>query len=104
MSIAQSGQQAAPGTATPADFFTSMSAKPADALLALIGAFRGDTRAGKIDVGVGVYRDREGRTPKFIYTIPTFHNPGGVTMALERRKRLVEIARERELLVLEDNP
>ena len=48
--------------------------------------------------------DREGRTPKFIYTIPTFHNPGGVTMALERRRRLVEIARERELLVLEDNP
>jgi 2-aminoadipate transaminase len=48
--------------------------------------------------------DREGITPKFIYTIPTFQNPAGVTMSLERRKRLVEIARERELLVLEDNP
>jgi len=46
----------------------------------------------------------EGRRPKFIYTIPTFHNPGGVTMSLPRRKRLVEVARERELLVLEDNP
>jgi 2-aminoadipate transaminase len=46
----------------------------------------------------------EGRTPKFIYTIPTFHNPGGVTMSLPRRKRLVEVARERELLILEDNP
>lgn len=42
--------------------------------------------------------------PKFIYTIPNFQNPAGVTMSLERRKRLVEIARERELLVLEDNP
>jgi 2-aminoadipate transaminase len=48
--------------------------------------------------------DRDGRTPKFIYTIPTFQNPAGVTMSLDRRRRLVEIARERELLVLEDNP
>ncbi|HEV7918626.1 MAG TPA: PLP-dependent aminotransferase family protein [Solirubrobacterales bacterium] len=48
--------------------------------------------------------DREGILPKFIYTIPTFQNPAGVTMSLERRKRLVEIAQERELLVLEDNP
>ena len=47
---------------------------------------------------------REGRTPKFVYTVPTFHNPGGVTMARDRRERLVAIARERELLVLEDNP
>jgi 2-aminoadipate transaminase len=46
----------------------------------------------------------ESRRPKFIYTIPNFQNPGGVTMSLERRRRLVEIARERELLVLEDNP
>jgi 2-aminoadipate transaminase len=48
--------------------------------------------------------DREGRTPKFIYTIPTFQNPGGVTMSLPRRRRLVEVAHQRELLVLEDNP
>lgn len=48
--------------------------------------------------------EREGRTPKFIYTIPTFQNPGGVTMSLPRRQRLVRIAHERELLVLEDNP
>ena len=46
----------------------------------------------------------DGRTPKFIYTVPTFQNPAGVTMALERRRRLVRIAAERELLVLEDNP
>jgi 2-aminoadipate transaminase len=46
----------------------------------------------------------EGRRPKFIYTIPNFQNPGGVTMSLERRRRLVELARERELLILEDNP
>jgi 2-aminoadipate transaminase len=44
------------------------------------------------------------RRPKFIYTIPTFQNPAGVTMSLPRRQRLVQVARERELLVLEDNP
>jgi 2-aminoadipate transaminase len=46
----------------------------------------------------------EGRRPKFIYTIPTFQNPAGVTMSLGRRRRLVEVARQQELLVLEDNP
>jgi 2-aminoadipate transaminase len=45
-----------------------------------------------------------GKRPKFIYTVPTFHNPGGVTMSLPRRKRLVEVAREHELLIVEDNP
>ena len=48
--------------------------------------------------------ESEGRRPKFVYTVPSFQNPGGVTMSLPRRKRLVEVARERELLVLEDNP
>ena len=48
--------------------------------------------------------DRDGRRPKFIYTIPTFQNPAGVTMSLPRRRRLVELAHERELLVLEDSP
>ena len=46
----------------------------------------------------------EGRRPKFVYTVPTFQNPAGVTMSAERRLRLVEVARERELLVVEDNP
>jgi 2-aminoadipate transaminase len=46
----------------------------------------------------------DGRRPKFIYSVPTFQNPAGVTMSAPRRHRLVEIARERELLVVEDNP
>src|SRR5919107_1572175 len=48
--------------------------------------------------------EREGRRPKFVYTVPSFQNPAGVTMSLERRRQLVDIARRRELLVLEDNP
>jgi 2-aminoadipate transaminase len=46
----------------------------------------------------------EGRRPKFIYSVPSFQNPAGVTLSAERRRRLVELAREHELLVLEDNP
>jgi 2-aminoadipate transaminase len=48
--------------------------------------------------------DLEGRRPKFIYTVPSFQNPAGVTMSAPRRRRLVEVAHERELLILEDNP
>lgn len=47
---------------------------------------------------------REGITPKYLYTIPTFQNPGGCTTTLERRIRLVELAAERDLVILEDNP
>src|SRR4051794_24328015 len=46
----------------------------------------------------------EGRRPKFIYSVPTFQNPAGVTLSAERRQRLVELAREREVLLVEDNP
>ncbi len=46
----------------------------------------------------------EGRRPKFVYSVPTFQNPAGVTMSLPRRQQLVELARARELLVVEDNP
>ncbi len=48
--------------------------------------------------------DREGRRPKFVYTVPSFQNPAGVTLSLARRQRLVELARQRELLLVEDNP
>jgi DNA-binding transcriptional MocR family regulator len=61
---------------------------------------------------VGVPMDEDGLVPDelpdgefaFLYTIPTFQNPSGRTLTLERRRRLVELARERGLLVLEDDP
>src|SRR5512133_720263 len=45
-----------------------------------------------------------GPKPAFLYTIPTFQNPSGRTLSTERRERLVQLARERDLLVLEDDP
>lgn len=41
---------------------------------------------------------------KFIYVIPEFHNPTGKTMTLERRREIINIAREFELPILEDQP
>jgi 2-aminoadipate transaminase len=42
--------------------------------------------------------------PAFLYTIPTFQNPAGVTLSRERRVRLAEIADARSLRILEDDP
>lgn len=41
---------------------------------------------------------------RFIYTIPTFQNPSGITMSLEKRKKLYELAKKYNVLILEDNP
>ena len=45
-----------------------------------------------------------GRAPKFIYNVPDFHNPTGVTMPFERRRALVELARRYGVLLVEDSP
>jgi DNA-binding transcriptional MocR family regulator len=47
---------------------------------------------------------RRGSKPAFLYTIPTFQNPSGRTLSVERRRALVELVREHDLLVLEDDP
>ncbi|MDX1658999.1 MAG: PLP-dependent aminotransferase family protein [Nitriliruptorales bacterium] len=48
--------------------------------------------------------ERDGATTKFVYTIPNHQNPAGVSMSVERRHQLAEIAERRDLVVLEDNP
>jgi DNA-binding transcriptional MocR family regulator len=45
-----------------------------------------------------------GRRAKFLYTIPSFHNPAGVTMPPPRRQEIAEICRRNDLLIVEDNP
>jgi 2-aminoadipate transaminase len=47
---------------------------------------------------------REGRRPKYLYTIPNHQNPGGVSLSVERRQRLAELAEQHDVMVLEDNP
>ena len=64
---------------------------------------------------VGVEKDEEleavvramcmsGKKPKFIYAIPDFHNPSGLTMNVEQRQYLVKVARKYDLLIVEDSP
>ena len=45
-----------------------------------------------------------GRRAKFLYTVPNFHNPAGVTLAAGRRHRILQICQRAGLLVVEDNP
>ncbi|HOV13825.1 MAG TPA: PLP-dependent aminotransferase family protein [Spirochaetota bacterium] len=46
----------------------------------------------------------QGKKVKFFYTIPTFQNPAGITMSYEKRKKVYEISKKHDLLILEDDP
>lgn len=46
----------------------------------------------------------EGRTPKLLYTVPSFQNPTGTVLPRERRLRMLELAEEFDFLIVEDNP
>ncbi|GAB3925554.1 aspartate aminotransferase [Microlunatus endophyticus] len=48
--------------------------------------------------------ERAGRAPKAIYVIPTFQNPAGTTMSLERRLRLIGLARRWNSMIIDDDP
>jgi 2-aminoadipate transaminase len=45
-----------------------------------------------------------GIKPRLLYVLPNFHNPAGTTLSLERRIRLAEVAREHDLVIVEDDP
>jgi 2-aminoadipate transaminase len=47
---------------------------------------------------------RRGRQPKIVYVLPNFHNPAGVTMPEKNRKKLIDLASDFDLIVLEDDP
>jgi len=47
---------------------------------------------------------KEGKKPRFIYIIPDFQNPSGLTMGLERRKQLIDVAERYDVLIIEDSP
>lgn len=47
---------------------------------------------------------KENENVKFIYTIPNFQNPSGVTMSVEKRKKVYKLAQKYNVLIMEDNP
>src|SRR5690606_35833538 len=77
---------------------------------AVISSYEGEILEAPCDAEGMIVEDlprlveQAGREPKLIYTIPTFQNPGGTTMSLERRRRLIELADEWGALILEDDP
>jgi DNA-binding transcriptional MocR family regulator len=79
--------------------------------LATIQCFRlygAEVIAAPIDAD-GVQTDRleqliQEHKPKFVYLIPTFGNPSGATLSLERRKKVLELAVQYQTLVVEDDP
>ena len=48
--------------------------------------------------------EKAGKKIKLLYTIPSYHNPGGITQTPERRQQVLEVARKHQLAVLEDDP
>lgn len=80
-----------------------------------IGALNSFRALGATPVGVPLNDDgidteildktlAETPNAKFIYVIPTFHNPAGITSTLENRKKVYEIAKKYGVMILEDNP
>jgi 2-aminoadipate transaminase len=59
-----------------------------------------DRLAAEIDA----LREQGKDLPKFIYDVPEFHNPTGITMSRERREQLIDLAEDHEIMILEDDP
>ena len=57
-----------------------------------------------MDIDVLEEKLENGLNPKYLYTIPTFQNPTGVTMNKERRKKLLDLSKEHDFLIMEDGP
>jgi 2-aminoadipate transaminase len=62
-----------------------------------------DDEGLQVDV-LAALLDRLPKRPKFLYTMPTYQNPMGVSMSTARRRALVDLARERRLVIIEDDP
>lgn len=60
-----------------------------------------DEQGMRVDVLEALIKEHK---PKLIYTIPTFHNPTGITMTVERRRKLGELAAKHGIPLIEDNP
>jgi 2-aminoadipate transaminase len=65
-----------------------------------------DDEGMKVDLLGGKLEElhSSGQMPKFIYTVPDFQNPAGVTMSTERRKKLLELCYQYDLPLVEDTP
>ncbi|MCL2136548.1 MAG: PLP-dependent aminotransferase family protein [Coriobacteriia bacterium] len=63
-----------------------------------------DDQGLRTDLLAAELAKRGKRCAKFLYTVPNYNNPAGVTMSYERRQHLLELANEYEILIVEDDP
>ncbi len=99
------------------DLTTRVFISPGDTIVCGLPSYLGALQSfwGYQAKPVGVTKDEElevvvkalistGKKPKFIYAIPDFQNPSGITMTLEQREMVLDVARRYDLLVVEDSP
>ena len=106
------------GSSQGIELFTKVMIDPGDVILCEAPTFLGALQTfhsyeAKV---VGIPMDDDGVNlqaledamkaykPKFFYTIPTFQNPSGCTMSLDKRKRVAQLAETYDTLILEDDP
>ena len=111
------------GSQQAVDIITELFTDPGDVILAeaptyvgslsIFATYQADVEQVEIDADGVVPEaleatmqrlEREGRTIKFFYCLPNFHNPAGVTLSEERRPQVIEICRRHHVLIVEDNP
>ena len=99
------------------DLISRIFINPGDTVLCGLPSYMGALQAIWSYQGrpVGIRHDEEaeavvsalcsvGQKPKFIYAIPDFQNPTGVTMDLKRRQEIIDVARRHDLIIIEDSP
>lgn len=99
------------------DMVTNLLINPGDTILCGLPSYLGALQAFYAHRAkpVGIPKDEEirtvigaldaaGRKPKFIYAIPDFQNPSGVTMDMKQRQNVLDVARQYDLLIVEDSP
>ncbi len=111
------------GSQQAVDIVTELFIDPGDVILAeaptyvgslsIFSTYQADVQQVAIDAhGVVpealeetiIRTEREGRSIKFFYCLPNFHNPAGVTLSEERRPLVIDICRRHHILIVEDNP
>lgn len=99
------------------DMITNLLINPGDTIICGLPSYLGALQAFYAHRAnpVGVPKDEElrtvmgalvsaGKKPKFIYAIPDFQNPSGVTMDMEQRLNVLEVAKKYDVLIVEDSP
>ncbi len=99
------------------DLISRIFLNPGDTVLCGLPTYLGALQAFYSYQGtpVGIRDDQEadivigalcavGKKPKFIYAIPDFQNPTGITMSVARRQEIIDVARKYDLIIIEDSP